>query len=224
MRHEEILKRARLLAQAANDAAEAALTQKYSKIDGLNHEIPHSSLKTEELREDTCPSLLKRSSPDQNNIDSLRQNENFLQDNSLIVRDINESSLPAISGNIKNTIASVVENPGCALSLPSISIPKDEHREISPRGSETLLHGETNSGRAENIGKTIHDEDVRNPSIHVKCEINDPILPYIQEYYQSRSTFVNRRSGPNQVLCYLCCNEFGTASLLIHQKTCWSKQ
>lgn len=39
-----------------------------------------------------------------------------------------------------------------------------------------------------------------------------------------RSEMVDRKSGPAQVLCYICCAEFGTKSLSIHQKTCLKKQ
>lgn len=38
-----------------------------------------------------------------------------------------------------------------------------------------------------------------------------------------RSSLVDRRRALRQVLCYICCAEFGTSSLSIHHKTCLKK-
>lgn len=38
-----------------------------------------------------------------------------------------------------------------------------------------------------------------------------------------RSNLVDRRRAVRQVLCYICCAEFGASSLAIHQKTCIKK-
>ena len=38
-----------------------------------------------------------------------------------------------------------------------------------------------------------------------------------------RSGLVDRTRKVRQVLCYICCAEFGTTSLKIHQKTCLKK-
>ena len=38
-----------------------------------------------------------------------------------------------------------------------------------------------------------------------------------------RSGLVDRRRALRQVLCYICCAEFGTSSLAIHHKTCLKK-
>jgi hypothetical protein len=38
-----------------------------------------------------------------------------------------------------------------------------------------------------------------------------------------RSGLVDRKRGVRQLLCYICCAEFGTNSLHIHQKTCLKK-
>lgn len=38
-----------------------------------------------------------------------------------------------------------------------------------------------------------------------------------------RSGLVDRKRGVRQLLCYICCAEFGTNSLQIHQKTCLKK-
>jgi hypothetical protein len=38
-----------------------------------------------------------------------------------------------------------------------------------------------------------------------------------------RSNLVDRRRAVRQVLCYICCAEFGSSSLAIHQKTCIKK-
>jgi hypothetical protein len=38
-----------------------------------------------------------------------------------------------------------------------------------------------------------------------------------------RSGLVDRTRKMRQVLCYICCAEFGTTSLKIHQKTCLKK-
>lgn len=38
-----------------------------------------------------------------------------------------------------------------------------------------------------------------------------------------RSNLVDRRRAIRQVLCYICCAEFGASSLAIHQKTCIKK-
>ena len=39
-----------------------------------------------------------------------------------------------------------------------------------------------------------------------------------------RSELVNRKAAPkHQLLCYICCAEYGPSSLPIHQKTCLKK-
>lgn len=45
----------------------------------------------------------------------------------------------------------------------------------------------------------------------------------LQKPADKRSAMVDRKRGPKQVLCYICCAEFGTNSLAIHQKTCIKK-
>ena len=45
----------------------------------------------------------------------------------------------------------------------------------------------------------------------------------VEKPLDKRSTLINRKVAPRQVLCYLCCAEFGTSSLPIHQKTCLKK-
>lgn len=47
--------------------------------------------------------------------------------------------------------------------------------------------------------------------------------PLIEKPLDKRSAMVNHKHSPHQVLCYLCCAEFGTNSLHIHQKTCIKK-
>jgi len=62
----------------------------------------------------------------------------------------------------------------------------------------------------------------------VKFEINS-FLPDIQQPKikqkpaDKRSHMIDRKHAPHQVLCYVCCSEFGTSSLSIHQKTCLKK-
>ena len=46
----------------------------------------------------------------------------------------------------------------------------------------------------------------------------------LADHVDKRSKMVDRRKGPSQVVCYICCAEFGTSSLAIHQKTCLKKQ
>lgn len=61
----------------------------------------------------------------------------------------------------------------------------------------------------------------------ISSEIEDvhrPVPPGIVEKpLDKRSAMIDRKVAPKQVLCYLCCAEFGTASLPIHQKTCLKK-
>ena len=47
--------------------------------------------------------------------------------------------------------------------------------------------------------------------------------PVIEKPIDKRSTMVDRKVAPRQVLCYVCCAEFGTNSLPIHLKTCLKK-
>ena len=46
----------------------------------------------------------------------------------------------------------------------------------------------------------------------------------LHDHLDKRSKMVDRRKGPVQVVCHICCAEFGTSSLTIHQKTCLKKQ
>jgi hypothetical protein len=48
-------------------------------------------------------------------------------------------------------------------------------------------------------------------------------VPVIEKPIDKRSAMVDRNVAPKQVLCYVCCAEFGTNSLPIHQKTCIKK-
>lgn len=45
----------------------------------------------------------------------------------------------------------------------------------------------------------------------------------IEKPIDKRSAMVDRKAAPKQVLCYVCCAEFGTNSLPIHLKTCLKK-
>lgn len=53
-----------------------------------------------------------------------------------------------------------------------------------------------------------------------------PIQPghtVIEKPIDKRSNMIDRKAAPRQVLCYVCCAEFGTSSLPIHLKTCLKK-
>ena len=61
----------------------------------------------------------------------------------------------------------------------------------------------------------------------ISSEIEDVHRPappgIVEKPLDKRSAMIDRKVAPKQVLCYLCCAEFGTASLPIHQKTCLKK-
>lgn len=50
-----------------------------------------------------------------------------------------------------------------------------------------------------------------------------PAGDVIEKPIDKRSTMVDRKVAPRQVLCFVCCAEFGTNSLPIHLKTCLKK-
>ncbi len=48
-------------------------------------------------------------------------------------------------------------------------------------------------------------------------------LKVLEKPSDKRSGMIDRHRAPHQVLCYICCAEYGTSSLGIHQKTCIKK-
>jgi hypothetical protein len=69
-------------------------------------------------------------------------------------------------------------------------------------------------GDAFEIGSFLEDQPVIAPNKDAKV---------IERPADKRSHMVDRQHAPQQVVCYICCSEFGTSSLPIHQKTCLKK-
>lgn len=69
-------------------------------------------------------------------------------------------------------------------------------------------------GAAFEIGSFVEDQPVIAPNPNAKV---------IERPADKRSQMVDRQHAPQQVVCYICCSEFGTSSLPIHQKTCLKK-
>lgn len=128
-------------------------------------------------------------------------------------------SLPSLNNTPKATPRETklgTESNSLPTNQPSGAISEDQNVVSLPNSIEDVK---------DNIGQEEAVEFVPNENISPEeRKKQETLSKYIEQYLKSRSTVVNRNNAPSQVLCYLCCAEFGTASLLIHQKTCWSKQ
>ena len=125
------------------------------------------------------------------------------------------------------------------ISTPQVTTPREqENQEIEiSSNDQNIIESLISSEQVKSIlqeSELISNENNNLPTTTTTATAStaisndqnkqDIVSKYIEQYLKSRGTVVNRNNAPSQVLCYLCCAEFGTASLLIHQKTCWSKQ
>jgi hypothetical protein len=82
------------------------------------------------------------------------------------------------------------------------------------------------------LPETVDDVTLPHNNILTKIEMKPTPNPMstsnnitpINNALDKRSSLVNRKCAPLQVLCHVCCAEFGTTSLEIHKKTCLKKQ
>jgi hypothetical protein len=109
---------------------------------------------------------------------------------------------------------------------------RDSPRPSSSKGKVTLGKSRPSDTNTD----TVTDSDLITPSANTDTFGNDksskekaaptvpPTVPPKFKALDKRSDMIDRRIGPRQVLCYVCCAEFGTSSLAIHRKTCIKKQ
>jgi hypothetical protein len=231
--HDDILKRARLLAQAANEAADAAL---------LSQQNDHNTKKALPQSPALVP-VPQMALP--------------------LVKKEKSSSKAKSSEKVKSLEKSTAVHSEASTSLPPIILKGEtviaDNRQVLPPQIDPIIQADPLPSRdpltSERLDDKMSASADRLPSLPPKGDvsprrvpstnlephppidesattlpprerevISDPISQYIEQYLQSRASVVVQRHAPQQVLCHLCCAEFGTASLLIHQKTCWSKQ
>jgi hypothetical protein len=237
MKHEDVLKRARLLAQAANEAADAAVSQA-QKVD-RNSIHPNSpatapaAVSLPSLKKEKSTSVEKKTKhgTSKHSTDEKRSSaDNLLS---------SVGSLPAINKRMEadvkadeglNFLTQPNETPPILPVVPSPKDNIDRGEDVGcPAPNEHKEEGDRIGGSTPHTIPPPLDQPLQQalPILQDDQEGDDPedpVTQYIQEYLKSRAQVVVRKHAPQQVLCYLCCAEFGTASLLIHQKTCWTKQ
>jgi hypothetical protein len=120
----------------------------------------------------------------------------------------------------------------------------DDRVKLNPRGSHTGRETESVEAEAKLPTPRVDHASIPAPSSSSVPRSTEAPLPadvatpaplppveppsildtMLHDHLDKRSKMVDRQKGPAQVVCYICCAEFGTSSLAIHQKTCLKKQ
>jgi hypothetical protein len=232
MKHDDVLKRARLLAQAANEAADSALLSQQKEINDKKSQSPLPRVPPNLLSQEAFPSVKrgKSSSLERLETDKLKTVESPTPIHSEKI----STSLPPISQKGETALQTPQKEDSSQLNeISSPTLPSNYHeidQHVSTAPTERLPTLQQNCDPSpprvtpsNSSQPPVDESSTIVPAMETK-EICDPISQYIGQYLQSRANVIVQRHAPQQVLCYLCCAEFGTSSLLIHQKTCWSKQ
>jgi hypothetical protein len=241
MKNDDILKRARLLAQAANDAADAAIAQAQSVDSTPPQPISSKATKPVAVSTVSLPSLNNKQEKNSSSVEKKSKSDKGKSSSKEFTNETrppaeNLQSLPAINKKINTDEKKADEELNLKLTqlhephptLPVVPSPiRNDIDQTETISKESTACEDTIKESIPHSASSLVDQTKPPPILHVEDQegdSDDPVTQYIQEYLKSREKVVVRKHAPQQVLCYLCCGEFGTASLLIHQKTCWTKQ
>jgi hypothetical protein len=87
--------------------------------------------------------------------------------------------------------------------------------------SVALIHSLVSQAMTVTDDNVIYGGEVVELAKEVVVDTED--MSGVVKARDKRSGLVDRTRKMRQVLCYICCAEFGTTSLKIHQKTCLKK-